>query len=71
MDLRNGAILMHEILSNSRARAVLTEELPQVMASPLVGMAGNLSLNQVLALTKGRVPSGKVAHILKRLQETP
>ncbi len=69
MDLRNGTIRVKEILSVPGAKAILVRELPQMMNSPMVRMAGNMSLNQVLSYAKGHVSQEKINSILRQLKE--
>ena len=69
MDLRNGTITVKEILRIPEAQALLWRELPQIMKSPLVKMAGNMRLNQVLHYAKGNVPPEKVESVLAQLKD--
>ena len=48
MDLRQGKITLGEILRHPQARELLTRELPQFARSPLLGLAGGMTLNQIL-----------------------
>ena len=68
LDLKNGNITIRQILRVPQAKAILAKELPELMNSPLVGLAGNMSLNQVLSLSKGRVAPEKVKRILEQLK---
>lgn len=68
MQLRNGEITIGEILRDPRAKAILTRELPDLARSPLLAFAGNMSLNRVIALSKGRVAPEKVQSILEQLK---
>lgn len=54
MDLRQGKITLGEILRHPQARELLTRELPQFARSPLLGLAGGMTLNQILIHAKGR-----------------
>lgn len=68
VDLQNGNITMGQILRVPQAKAILAKELPELVHSPLVALAGNMSLNQVLALSRGRVAPAKVKAILEQLK---
>lgn len=68
LDLQNGNITIGQILRMPKAKAILVRELPELMNSPLVSLAGNMSLNQVLSLSKGRVAPAKVKSILEQLK---
>lgn len=68
LDLQNGNITIGQILRVPKAKAILVRELPELMNSPLVSLAGNMSLNQVLFLSKGRVAPAKVKSILEQLK---
>ena len=68
MDLKNGTITIQQILRVPQAKAILSRELPELINSPLVGFAGNMSLNQVLSLSKGHVAQEKVKRILEQLK---
>lgn len=68
MDLRRGNITLREVLRYPQARALLSKELPQFARSPLLGFAGGMTLNQILAHTKGRVSPEKVKELLSKLE---
>lgn len=69
MDLKNGKIMVREVLQNPRAKALLEQELPQVIHSPLLAFAGAMSLDQVLSYAKGRLPRQKIEELLSKLEE--
>ena len=46
MDLKDGRITVNQVLRNPQAMAVLQRELPELAGSPLLRMAGGMSLNQ-------------------------
>lgn len=58
MDLRQGKITLGEILRHPQARELLTRELPQFARSPLLGLAGGMTLNQILIHAKGSGAAG-------------
>lgn len=68
MDLRQGNITLREILRHPQARELLSRELPQFARSPLLGLAGGMTLNQILVHTKGRVPQDKVSELVAQLK---
>lgn len=68
MNLRNGQITLRELLSNPKAYQVLQRESPIPLTHPLVKRAGNMTLNQLLCLAKGRVSQGQVSRILDELK---
>ncbi len=68
MNLRNGQITLRELLSNPKAYQVLQRESPIPLTHPLVKRAGNMTLNQLLGLAKGRVSQGQVSRILDELK---
>lgn len=69
MDLKDGKITVREVLRNPQAKALLDKELPQVMQSPLLSLAGAMSLNQVLSYAKGHLPGQKIEELLLKLKE--
>lgn len=68
MDLRNGNITVGQLLKVPGARNILAVELPELANSPLLRMAGGMSLNQVLTFAKGNVSDDKVKQILAQLK---
>ena len=68
MDLRQGHITLQEILRHPQARALLSRELPQFVNSPLLALAGGMTLNQILVHAKGRVSPEKVKKLLEQLK---
>lgn len=69
MNLRQGNIRVRELLGHPGAKQILQDELPELMGSPLLSLAGNKSLNQVLSYANGRVPPEKISRILQKLRE--
>lgn len=68
MDLYNGNITVRQILSVPRARELLKQELPQIANSPLLGLAGGMTLNQVLSMAGGYLSREKVDSLLNQLK---
>lgn len=69
MELYNGNIRVGQILKEPKAKAIFAEEFPDLYASPLIAMASNMTLSQVLNLAKGRIDGAKVNRLLRRLKE--
>ncbi|MDF2567107.1 MAG: hypothetical protein K0R90_563 [Oscillospiraceae bacterium] len=68
MDLKNNQITVRELLANPKAKEILSREFPDLINSPLLGMARNMSLKNVLQLGGGRVPKEKIDRVLKELK---
>lgn len=68
MNLYNGNITVKQILSVPQARELLKKELPQLADSPLLNLAGGMTLNQVLTMAKGYLPREQVDSLLERLK---
>ncbi|WMJ23966.1 hypothetical protein RBG61_04665 [Paludicola sp. MB14-C6] len=69
MNLKQNQITVEELLRNPQAKAILQKELPEIMKLSLVKMAGKMTLQQVLEMNKGYVPSNQVNRILKQLEQ--
>ena len=69
MDLKNNQITVREILSNPQAVALFHRELPALASSPMLRMSQSLTLESLLRLAKGNLPSQQIQRILKDLQE--
>lgn len=68
MDLRSGKITLGEVLSNPKAKALLQKELPELADSPLLLFARNMTVAQILQMTKGKIPEEKVTRLLEQLK---
>ena len=68
MDLKENRITVRELLATAAAREVLRRELPDISGSPLLRMAQNMTLEQVLHLAQGRIPAEKVRRVLEELR---
>lgn len=68
MNLRNGQITLRELLSNPKAYRILQRESPIPLTHPLVRRAGNMTLNQLLGLARGRFPQEQINRILEELK---
>ena len=69
MELNHGNIRVAQILQNPKAKQIFVREFPDLARSPLLAMAANMTLSQVLSLAKGRVDDGKVQRLLEQLRE--
>lgn len=69
MDLRSGKITLGEVLSNPKAKALMQKELPELADSPLLLFARNMTVAQILQMTKGKMPQEKVTRLLEQLKE--
>lgn len=69
MDLRSGKITLGEVLSDPKAKALLQKELPELADSPLLLFARNMTVAQILQMTKGKMPQEKVTRLLEQLKE--
>lgn len=68
MNLYNGNITIRQILQVPQARELLQTELPQLANSPLIRLASGMTLNQVLARTKGYLSPEKLQSLLEQLK---
>ncbi len=68
MDLRSGKITLGEVLSNPKAKALVQKELPELADSPLLLFARNMTVAQILQMTKGKIPEEKVTRLLEQLK---
>ncbi len=68
MNLKNGQITVAEICRDPRAYALLNQEFPQVVQSPLFRLAGGMTLSQVLSFVKGSVAQDKIDSLLAQLE---
>ncbi len=69
MNLKNNQITMRELLANPKARALLRREFPDVMNSPLLSFAENMTLQNVLEFARSYVPQHKVRSVMAQLKE--
>lgn len=68
MNLYDGKIRVSQVLANPKARQLLSREFPDLMNSPLLGMAGHMTLNQVLAMARGKIDDNKIQRLLGELR---
>ena len=69
MNLKNNKIQMSELLANPEAKAILKREFPQFDNPLLLAFAGKMTLEDVLALAKGKVEDSKLQNAIKQLEE--
>ena len=68
MDLENLNITVGRLLSDQKAKSVLSREFPTLINSPVIRMYRNMPLKQVLNYAKGNVPQDKIQRIIKELE---
>ncbi len=68
MNLYDGKIRVSQVLAHPKARQLLSREFPDLMNSPLLGMAGHMTLNQVLAMARGKIDDNKIQRLLGELR---
>jgi len=66
MNIKNMTI--GEILNNKQAVAVLKKYIPEVMKSPMLGLAKNLKAEQVIQAAGGYLPAAKLQQMLKEVE---
>ena len=69
MDLKNNRITVGEVLTHPGARALLKKELPELANSPLLGLAKNMSLSNVIRVANGKISPDKMVHLLDELKK--
>ncbi len=68
MDLRNNRITVREVLANPKARELFQKEFPKAANSPLLQMAQNMTLQQVMQYARGYMPQSRMNELLERLK---
>ncbi len=69
MDLKNGNITLGELLSHPGARSLLEREAPGALSSPLIRRFRNVTLNQAVALLRGRIPDHRIRELTEELRK--
>lgn len=69
MNLKNGNITVREILGNPKAKQLLMTELSGYVNPQMLTFASGMTLNNVLAFSKGRIDQRKVDELLRKLKE--
>ena len=68
MDLRDNKIKLGDVMKNKAAAALLRRTFPEWANSPLLLVASNMTLDEVLKVAAKRVPKEKLAAVLKELE---
>ena len=68
MNLNDGKIRINQILTNPGAKQILAREFPDLIHSPLLALAVNMTLNQVLAMARGKVDADTIERLLGELR---
>lgn len=68
MDLKNNNITVGELLSNSKSKAILTQEFPEYINHPFINFASYMPLKKVLGYAKGKVSQKKINDIIEKLK---
>ncbi|MBE7030022.1 MAG: hypothetical protein E7409_01180 [Ruminococcaceae bacterium] len=68
MDLRNNQITVKELLANPQARALIEGEFPGLLQNPVVHMATNMTLQQVLKSAARFTDQQKLDRVLAQLK---
>ena len=68
MDLQNNKIKLGDVMKNKAAAALLRRAFPEWANSPLLLVASNMRLEEVLRVAAKRVPQEKLAAVLKELE---
>lgn len=61
-------ISVNQLLSNPKAREILSREFPQMVNSPLIKLYGNTPVKKVINMIKGKIPDEKIQRIIKELE---
>lgn len=68
MDLKGNKIKLGDVMKNKAAAALLRRSFPEWASSPLLLVASNMTLDDLLKVAEKRVPKEKVASVLKALE---
>lgn len=68
MDLKNRKIKLGELMKHKEAAALLKKSFPEWANSPLLRMASNMTLDEVIRVAGKRVPAEKIETVLKTLE---
>ena len=68
MDLKNNMIPVREVLKNPKAKAILQRDFPKLLGSPMLNMAMNMPLKNVLNMVKGYIPQSTINALLEELK---
>ena len=67
MDINN--LTVGQVLANNKAKAILAREFPTLINTPIVKLYSSMTVKQVLALAKDKVPQDKIQRIIKELEQ--
>lgn len=68
MDLRNKKITVGELLDDPRSRAVFQRRFGAMLRNPLVEAGRSLTLEQLIALAKTKLPQKVIQETLEELK---
>lgn len=68
MDLRNRKITVGELLDDPRSRAVFQRRFGYLLSSPLVQAGRSLTLEQLIALARTKLPGRVIEETLEELR---
>ena len=68
MDLRNKRITVGELLDDPRSRAVFQRRFSHMMRSPMVEAGRSLTLEQLIALARTKLPRKVIEETLEELR---
>ena len=69
MDLKNNRVTVGEVLAYPGARALLKKELPDLANSPLLGLAKNMPLSNVIRIANGKISPDQMVRLLDELKK--
>ena len=67
MDINN--MTVGQVLANNKAKAILAREFPTLINTPIAKLYSSMTVKQVLALAKDKVPPDKIQRIIKELEQ--
>lgn len=67
MDINN--MTVGQVLANNKAKAILAKEFPTLINTPIAKLYSAMTVKQVLALAKDKVPPDKIQRIIKELEQ--
>ena len=69
LDLKNNQIKVEELLKNREAKTLLYREFPQLMNFPVIQMAGNMTLQNILQIARNYIPGNKIRLVMEELRK--
>lgn len=58
-----------QVLANNKAKSILAREFPTLINTPIAKLYSSMTVKQVLALAKDKVPPDKIQRIIKELEQ--